>query len=151
MSLPSIPSSSLSLSFPLIMTHHSMSLQISARKLFKKNDGVADRIHTNAFFNFQILLQLDFTRELSSSTRSSPSANIALSLYLVLCTCMSISMLDAFGEFSWRKFPTSRVKPTAISIESSVSLSRRTRIWSAIDSWETPWLKRCAMNADVEW
>ena len=150
MSLPSIPSPSLSLSFPLIMTHHSMSLQISARKLFKKNDGVADRIHTNAFFKFQILLQLDFTRELSS-TRSSPSVNIALSLYLVLCTCMSISMTDAFGECSWRKILSSRVKRTAISIVSSVSLSRRTRIWSAIDSWEIPWLKRCAMNADVEW
>ena len=35
----------------------------------------------------------------------------------------------AFGEFSERKAPTSRVKPTAISMESSVGRSRRrTRI-----------------------
>ena len=55
------------------------------------------------------------------------------------------------GEFSWRKALTLHVKPMAILIELSVGLSRtRTRVWSTIDSWATPWLMRCAMSVVVE-
>ena len=58
----------------------------------------------------------------------------------------------AFGEFSARNAPTSRMKPTAISIESSVGRSRRrTSIWRAMSSCATPWLTRCAMKVVVEW
>ena len=57
----------------------------------------------------------------------------------------------ALGEFSARNAPTSRVKPTAISMESSVGRSRRrTRIWSAMISCAMDWLTRCAMNVVVE-
>ena len=110
----------------------------------------------------------------SSSTKSKPSGKIGLSLYLSFLTCMRTSIIYctrwlifpsfktarnrsktvalALGEFSERKAPTSRVKPTAISMESSVGRSRRrTRIWSATTSCARDWLTRWARKVVVEW